>query len=181
MVMVIVSAMVETLVKHMTKKYLEKMDGIDIKGAPSWYMEPVKNQMCVFTYSRGDFGAIEVAKEKARFKMKKKLNDLIEVVVYETRGEIKNEKEREVVKRFKNDPGLGVFIKKNLDYNKVEYEDKIGTAFIRACIPTKTILFYQKDRLHKINEAVLKVKSKSAFDDLDKEFGDEKDADEFNF
>jgi hypothetical protein len=36
MVMLIVGAMVETLVKHMTQKYLDNMDGVKIDGAPSW-------------------------------------------------------------------------------------------------------------------------------------------------
>jgi len=183
MVMLIVGAMVETLVKHMTQKYLDNMDGVKVGGAPSWYMEPVKNQMCVFTHQKGSFGAIDVAKEKARFKMKKKIDDVIEVVIYDTKGDIKDKKEKEVVKRFSKDENLDAYIKSKLKYTQVTYADEVKTAFVRACIPKKDIIEYQKGRLMVINEAVLSAKSSSAFDSLDDEFGDEKSNkdDKFDF
>jgi hypothetical protein len=183
MVMLIVGAMVETLVKHMTQKYLDNMDGVKIGGAPSWYMEPVKDQMCVFAHNKGSFGSVDVAKDKARFKMSKKINDVIEVVIYDTKGNIKDEKEKLTVERFKKDENLGSFVKSNMNYSKVTYEDEIKTAFVRACIPAKTIIAYQKDRLMAINEAVLGTKSNSAFGALDDEFEDDNSnkKDKFDF
>jgi len=182
MVMLIVGAMVETLVKHMTKNYLEEMDGIKVGGAPSWYMKPVKDQMCVFTHSKGGLGSIDIAKKNASYKMTQKINGLIEVVIYENIGKVKNKKEKSVVDKFKHDDNLGVFVNSNLKYTQVVYEEKIKTSFVRACIPTKTIQTYQKDRLMDINSAVLGAKSSSAFDALDDEFGDSSDSkDEFDF
>ena len=183
MVMLIVGAMVETLVKHMTQKYLDNLDGVKVGGAPSWYMEPVKDQMCVFTHQKGSFGAIDIAKDNARFKMKKRIDDVIEVVIYKTQGEIKDKKEKEVVDSFRKDPNLPSFIKTNLKFTQVTYADEVKTAFVRACIPKNTILDYQKDRLMKINTAVLSTKSKGAFDSLDAEFGDDKSNgdDKFDF
>ncbi|MEA2017293.1 MAG: hypothetical protein U9N59_02495 [Campylobacterota bacterium] len=183
MVMLIVGAMVETLVKHMTQKYLDNMDGVKIDGAPSWYMEPVKNKMCVFTHRRGGLGSIDIAKKNARYKMSKKIGDIIEIVIYDTKGNIKDKKEQAVVDKFKTDANLKVFIKRNINYSKVDYEDEIKTAFVRACIPTKTLLIYQEDRLMAINEAVLGAKSSSAFGSLDEEFGDDESGkkDKFDF
>jgi hypothetical protein len=183
MVMLIVGAMVETLVKHMTQKYLDNMDGVRIGGAPSWYMEPIKDQMCVYTHSKGGFSSIDIAKKNATYKMSKKINDVIEVVIYDTKGNIKDKKEKAVVDRFKKDENLGVFIKQNMNYSKVVYEEKIKTAFVRSCIPAKTIISYQESRLMDINEAVLSAKSSSAFGSLDDEFGDDTSGqkDKFDF
>jgi hypothetical protein len=178
MVMLIVGAMVETLAKHMTQKYLDEMDGVKIGGAPSWYMEPVKDQMCVFTHKKGGLNSIDVAKRNAHFKMKKKINGLIEIVIYKNMGNVKDQKSKEVVAKFKKDENLDVFTKMNLNYSKVTYEDEVKTAFVRACIPANTIQVYQKDRLMAINKAVLGAKSSSAFDSLDFEFGDD-DENEF--
>ncbi|MCK5295107.1 MAG: hypothetical protein KAJ49_10660 [Arcobacteraceae bacterium] len=183
MVMLIVGAMVETLVKHMTQNYLDNMDGVKIGGAPSWYMAPVKDKMCVFTHKKGDFSSIDVAKKNANFKMTKKINDLIEIVIYKNNGNIKNTKEQAVVDNFKKDKNLKVFVKQNINYSKVVFEDEIQTAFVRACIPSKTIIKYQNDRLMLINEKVLGAKSDSAFDSLDGEFDDDNsnEKDKFDF
>ncbi len=181
--MLIVGAMVETLAKHMTQKYLDNMDGVKIGGAPSWYMEPVKDQMCVFTHRKGSFNSIDIAKKNANFKMSKKINDVIEVVIYDTKGNIKDKKEKAVVNQFKKDENLGVFIKKNMKYNKVTYEEEVKTAFVKACIPVKTIMVYQEGRLMEINEAVLNAKTSSAFGSLDGEFGEDNSnkKDKFDF
>ena len=183
MVMLIVGAMVETLAKHMTQKYLDNMDGVKVGGAPSWYMEPTKDKMCVFTHRKGDFNSIDIAKKNANFKMTKKINDVIEIVIYKNMGNIKNPNEKAVVEKFKKDKNLKVFVKQNMNYSKVVYEDEIETAFVRACIPSKTIIKYQNNRLMDINEAVLGAKSGSAFDDLDGEFGDDNSdkKDKFDF
>lgn len=180
--MLIVAPMVETLVKHMTQKYLDEMDGVKIGGAPSWYMEPVKDEMCVFTHQKGGFSSIDIAKKNSKIKMTKKINDVIEVVIYENKSNIKDKKEKMLLDGFKVDENLGVFVKQNLNYSKVTYEDEVKMAFVRACIPAKTIKFYQENRLMDINEAVLGAKSSSAFDSLDSEFGDESNSDDkFDF
>jgi len=183
MVMLIVGAVVETLVKHMTQKYLDNMDGVKIGGAPSWYMEPVKNKMCIYTHRKGGLSSIDIAKKNANYKMSKKINDVIEVVIYDTKGNIKDKKEQAVIDKFKKDKNLGVFVKRNMNFSKVVYEDEIKTAFVRACIPAKTIIGYQEDRLMAINEAVLGAKSSSAFGSLDEEFGDDESGkkDKFDF
>lgn len=183
MVMLIVGAMVETLVKHMTQKYLDNMDGVKIGGAPSWYMEPMKEQMCVFTHHTGSLSSVEVAKEDAHFKMTKKIDGLIDIVIYENITGAQDPKSKQVVEKFKKDQNLDSFVKKNMNYSKTVYEEKIKTAFVRACIPAQTIQEYQKARLMTINELVLSDKSDTAFESMDDEFGDSKSnkKDKFDF
>lgn len=167
MLAVITSALVETLVKHMFQKELDARDRIEIGGAPSWYMMPVEDQMCVFSHKGGGMDSIEIAKENSKIKMKKKIDGLIEVVIYDNLNNIQNQKEKAVVKAWKRDSKLPVFINKNMNFSRVSYEDEIETTFVRACIPNEVMLNYQKDRLTKIKKEVLKVKVNSAFDDMD--------------
>jgi len=167
MLLLITNALVETLVKHMFNKYLNERDKIEIGGAPSWYMDEIDDQMCVFAHKSGGIDMIDVVKENARFKMIKKINGTIDVVVYENTKNITNEKEQAVVDRFKDDKKLPMFVDKNLNYSRVAFEDEIDSTFVRACIPKETIIEYQKDRLKIISKEVTKYKSKVGHSELD--------------
>ncbi|MEA3512850.1 MAG: hypothetical protein U9R37_04560, partial [Campylobacterota bacterium] len=169
MVLLITSALVETLTKHMFGNYLEQRDQIEIGGAPSWYMMPVDDEMCAFAHKKGSMDYIDRVKEKSSFKLKRKIDDTIEIVIYDNLKNIKNEKEKAVVNQFKKDIDLPVFIKKNVRYSRVSYEDEINTTFVRACIPKTTIISYQEERLKKIKNEVLNVKVNNAFDDMERE------------
>ena len=170
MLVLITGALVETLVKHMFKNYLDARDQIEIGGAPSWYMAPVEDKMCVFTHKSGGLDMIDIAKDNAKLKMIKKINGTIDIVIYENMKNIQNEKEKEVVNKWKKDSNLPVFINQNLDYSRVSFEDEINTTFVRACISNQTIITYQSERLKNIKKEVLKFKSRSAMDEMDMEF-----------
>jgi len=168
MVMVITTALIETLTKHMFGKFLDERDKIEIGGAPSWYMMPVDDKMCTFAHKKG-LDSIDIVKKQVRLKMKRKIDDTIEVVIYDNTQNITNKKEQEVVEAFKYDRNLPIFIKKYLKYSRVAYEDEIDTTFVRGCIDKKVIIDYQAKRLKQIKKAVLNVKTKSAFDELELE------------
>jgi len=53
MVILIANALVETLAKYMFSNYLDEQSQIKIGGAPSWYMQPVDNQICTFSHKKG--------------------------------------------------------------------------------------------------------------------------------
>ena len=95
--------------------------------------------------------------------MKKKLDDTIEVVVYENIKNVTSKKEREVIEKFKQDINLPIFIKKNINYSRISYEDEIDTTFARACIQNKIIIQYQTQRLNKIKKEVSQVKANRCF------------------
>ena len=175
MLLLITSALVETLTKHMFKNYLDAQDKIEIGGAPSWYMMPVEDKMCVFTHKSGGIDMIDITKSNAKLKMVKKINGTIDIVIYENMKNIQNEKEKEVVNKWKQDSNLPVFVNQNLDFSRVVFEDEIDTTFVRACISNQTIITYQSDRLKTIKKEVLKFKSKSALDDMDAEMNGNSD------
>ena len=174
MVMVIVSALVETLTKHMFNNYLNEMDKIEIGGAPSWYMKPVDDKICSFAHKNGGMDNIEITKKNAKYKMVKKINGIIDIVVYDNFKNIQNKKEKDVVNLWKKDTNLPIFVDKNIDFSRVDYEDEIDTTFVRACISKQVVLEYETARLQKIKKEVIKVKANNAFEDLDNSFSNKK-------
>lgn len=181
MLLVIASALVETLTKHMFQRQLNEMDKIEIGGAPSWYMKPVDDEMCVFAHKVGNLDTIEISKNKAYYKMIKKINDTIDVVVYENTKNITNKKEKILVNKWKKDSELPVFVKQNLSYSRVTYEDEVNTSFVRACIKNQTVINYQTERLSNIKKDLLTFKSNSAIDEMENDLSGkeyEKDPDD---
>jgi len=167
MIVLITGALVETLTKYMFNKYLDSLDRIDIGGAPSWYMKPVDDEMCVFTHKTGNMDTIDFVKEKARLKMIKKIDDTIDIVIYENIKNITNTKEKAVVDKWKIDSNLPVFVNKNLHYTRISYEDEINAVFARGCIPKKVFIDYQTDRLKSIKKEVLKYKSNTLIKEME--------------
>ena len=169
MILLITSALVETLTKHMFSNYLDARDKVEIGGAPSWYMMPVDDEMCVFAHKSGDMDTIDIVKNYARLKMIKKIDDTIDIVIYENLKNVQNKKEKEVINKWKIDSNLPVFVNQNLNYSRVSYEDEINATFARACIPNEIFINYQTERLKTIKKEVLKFKSNSALDEMDAE------------
>ncbi len=178
MLAIITGALVETLTKYMFGKYLDSLDKVDIDGAPSWYMKEVDDEMCIFTHKIGDMDSIDFVKEKARLKMIKKVNDTIDIVIYDNMKNIKTLKEKAVVEKWKIDSNLPVFINKNLHYSRISYESEINTLFARACIPKDVFIDYQKNRLEKIKIEVLNFKVNSSIEEMENDLsGDKKPKD----
>ena len=167
MVSLITAALVNTLVDYMFNQAMDKMDSVNIDNAPSWYMQKVDDDMCSFASSRGGIGLIEDTKNNASYQMYKDINGLINITVYENIKTVTTDKEQRLVEQWKSDPNLDTFIQKNIDFNKIKYEDELDTTFVRACIPKKTIINYQKDRLKNINKSLLNHKADSAMNELD--------------
>eukprot|EP01155_Anaeramoeba_flamelloides_P018337 Anaeramoba_flamelloidesa569938_62.p2 GENE.a569938_62~~a569938_62.p2 ORF type:complete len:173 (-),score=6.24 a569938_62:741-1259(-) len=170
MVTVIAAALVETLTKHMFGKFLDGMDKVEIGGAPSWYMVELDDELCTFAHKKGGYDSIEIAKERAKFKMVKKIDGIVEIVIHDNMQDVRGVKEQTIVDRWRKDANLPVFVNKHLDFSRVSYEDEVDTTFVRSCIPRETITNYQKDRLFEIESLVLDQKSKNAMDELDSSF-----------
>ena len=167
MLLTIVSAIVSSLVKHVTNCVLDNFSTVKIQGAPSWYMKRVDGEICVYDYEKGDFSAIDRAKRKAKIKMIKKIDGLIDVVIYENAPRFNTQKEIALMKKFKKDDNLNLFVDKNMKFEKIEYYKDEKEVFVRGCIPAKEVLSYEERRLKEIRKKVLNVKVTTAFDELD--------------
>lgn len=167
MLLVITTALVETLTKYMFSKYLDSLDQVDIGGAPSWYMKPIDNEMCIFTHKLGNMDTIDIVKEKARLKMIKKIDDTVAIVIYDNIKNISNPKEKAVIGKWKVDSNLPIFVNKHIRYSRISYEDEINATFARACISKKVFIDYQSTRLQTISKEVLKVKTNNAVEEME--------------
>jgi hypothetical protein len=170
MVTAILSALVETLAGYMFSSYFDdNFKKIDIDNAPSWYLKSEKNYMCTFSHKNGGLDSIDMAKNDSREKMIKRIDEVVEITIYDNLKHVKNEKEKAVIDIWKSDINLPIFVNKHLDYRKIEYKEEKDISFVSACIPKEIIINYQKDRLSTINKKVLGVKVKSAFSELNSE------------
>ena len=96
-----------------------------------------------------------------------KINGIVEIVIYDNYGNITDPDEKAFINKVKEDEYLNVFIKKNLTYPRVEYKEKIYTAFVKACIPNETIIKYQSERSQKIAKNLSLFRSKKGFEELE--------------
>jgi hypothetical protein len=158
---------IEALAKHMITQSLNEMSKVDIGGAPSWYMKPVDNKICTFSHNNNGMNYIEHTKNETRIKMVKKLDDIIEVIIYEKYKNIKDNREKEILKQWSIDNNLEIFVKSKINFEKVIFENEINTTFVRACIPQEDVLNYERKRIGKIEKNILKYKSNMAFDELE--------------
>ncbi|MGB5793891.1 hypothetical protein [Poseidonibacter sp.] len=169
MIAILTSALVETLAKFIIHKTLVNLEEINIEGAPSWYMKEYSDNICTFSYAKGDLASVEIAKDEVKIKMTKRIDKLVEITVYENMSKITNEKERALVSSWKKDPNIDIFRDKNMTFSKIVYDEDLKTTFARGCIPNEEVLKYQKNRLEDIKKTLLKHKSSSAIDELEKE------------
>jgi len=168
MISVIATAVLNSFIKHLVNSSFEKVENIDIQGAPSWYMKPLENNTCVYDYEKGDLADIENAKNHTNIKMVRKINGIIEITLYDKYKQINNPKEKYLLKKFSNDPNLKLFVDKNIQFHNLKFKD--NSIFIRACIPNTKIIQYQKERLNLISQKITNHRANEAFSELDEEF-----------
>jgi hypothetical protein len=176
----IIFKLVTTLTGYLFQGYLDSFLSINIEGAPGWYG---KNQssanVYAYGYAKGGMESIEIARDNCHIAMVKKLNGLVEVVVYDNFKDVKDVKEKALLNEFKKDPEINIFVQKNMKYEKVEhFEEEKGGLFTKAhpaqtfaggMIPKQLIITYQKDRLEKIKYSLTHFRATNAEDELDKE------------
>ena len=168
MITMLTSALINTLVQYMFVHTMNKIDSVNIDSAPSWYMEGVDDKTCTFASEQGSISIIDSVKNDSEFKMLNAIKNIVDVSVYDNMKNIKTIKEKHMVHQWKLDPNLDTFISKNIDYEKIKYNDELNRVFIRACIPNETIINYQKNRLKNISKSLLNYKADSAMNELDK-------------
>jgi hypothetical protein len=83
----------------------------------------------------------------------------------------RDEKERQLVEQFRNDPELKNFVTGQRQFLKITYEDDedVRAAFVKACLSRETVVAYQKERLQKITTELSKNRAESAFGELEAE------------
>ncbi|MEF3254496.1 MAG: hypothetical protein K6348_02875 [Deferribacterales bacterium] len=159
-------SLLKTLSSFLFSKMLVYSD-INIQGAPSWYLKPESAYVCVDTYQEGGIESVEIAKDRTKKLMIKKINEIMEIIVYDNYRNLTDEGEKLFVKSFLNDEDLPVFVNKNLDYKDIEHQQKRGITFVRGCIDKNVLIEYEKERIGIIRKNLTHKRAEKGFEELD--------------
>jgi hypothetical protein len=162
-------ALVKTFITFMFTQQLEHAQSVRIEGAPGWYYQQTVNHICDSGSAQGGLESVEQAKADARGQMVGRLDQALEIVVYENFRNRIDPTERALVDRFKQDENLPVFVESAVVYENIEYKKKQRTAYARVCIPKERLEIYQEERVAKLQKAVTHHHRDRAFDALDSE------------
>jgi hypothetical protein len=175
--------LITTLTGFLFEGYLDTFKYNEINGAPTWYGSSGSSDVLVgYGYAQGGMESIKIAQKNCRMDIRRKIDKSIEVIIYDNFKHVKKPKEKEFLKRFKNDSELGTFVTKHLKYEKVEHlmpqektlfqDTRVREETFAGCIiPKQAIIDYQKERLANISKELVNFKASNAFDELDAELG----------
>jgi len=94
---------------------------INIQGAPSWYQNQESAYICVSTFQQGGLESVDIAKNKSKRLLTDKINEIMEIVVYDNFRKLDNESEKTFIKTFLKDDDLPIFVNKTTEYRNIEY------------------------------------------------------------
>ncbi|MCB9493862.1 MAG: hypothetical protein H6681_00275 [Desulfobacteraceae bacterium] len=163
---------------------LVSIDKIQVAGAPSWYYEESNNDyLYVFSYKDGGIETIEPLKMDLEIMMEKRIEDIIEIVIYQNFRDVKDPKEKELVRQFGKDPNLSLFVKSNIKYERIVQQDmrekglifkgRPERTFGSAVLSKKALLDYQEERITILREQIVREQSSKMFDKLGSELGED--------
>lgn len=162
----------KTITVHFLTLYLNTVapqSSIEVDGAPDWYYQMSREEIASFANASGGLESIEVAKKEAEKKMEQNIQKTMEGMMYDFYKKAKTKEEEHLISDFEKDKNLTRFIEKYLTYPNIKYDEEEKKAFVKASIGIERLIEYEKDRLHKIQKALVKSREKDAFEDLEKE------------
>jgi len=95
-----------SLIKALSSFIFSKMlvySDINIQGAPSWYQNQESAYICVSTFQQGGLESVDIAKNKSKRLLTDKINEIMEIVVYDNFRKLDNESEKTFIKTFLKD------------------------------------------------------------------------------
>ena len=159
-----------TLAGYIFDIYLRTENTLDIDGAPDWYLRNDDVEWdCAFGYIPGSLASVEEAKADA---VKNLITQQEQYVQSAIRDEVqrrkpRDEKERQLVEQFRNDPELKNFVTGQRQFLKITYDEDVRAAFVKACLSREIVVAYQKERIQKITTELSKNRAESAFGELE--------------
>jgi hypothetical protein len=170
-------ALVKTLASYLFNGYLKTHYGsVDIEGGPFWYGREGSDEICVSTYRNGGIEKLEITKNDAKIKLRKKINNIIEIVIYQNFKNLKSDEEK-FLDRIEKDKKLPLFVDANIKYKNIKVDEDKNMVFVRSCIKKNSFIEYEKKRIKEIQKKLTYYKADKAFDELK---GQKKNIDEFD-
>lgn len=169
--------LVTTLAGYLFEMALESRENINIEGAPGWYGKADnKDTLYVYAFLEGGIETVDPVKEEIRRKMRERIQEAIDVTVYEKFRDVSDPKEKALVDQFQKDENLALFVKRHLKFHKLEHfaakeadlfsNARTAKTFAAGVIPTQLIIDYQEERIKKIRYQITHSRAGSAFEEL---------------
>ena len=159
-----------TLAGYIFDIYLRTENTLDIDGAPDWYLRNDDTEWdCAFGYAPGSLASVEKAKTEATKNLVAQQEQYVQSAIRDEvqRRKPRDEKERQLVEQFRNDPELKNFAAEQRQFLKITYGEDVRAAFVKACLSREIVVAYQKERLQKITTELSKNRAESAFGELE--------------
>ena len=159
-----------TLAGYIFDIYLRTENTLDIDGAPDWYSRNDDAEWdCSFSYAPGSLASVEKAKTEATKNLVAQQEQYVQSAIRDEvqRRKPRDEKERQLVEQFRNDPELKNFMTGQRQFLKITYDEDVRAAFVKACLSREIVVAYQKERLQKITTELSKNRAESAFGELE--------------
>lgn len=147
---------------------LESQESVNIEGAPGWYMKhevgPTKDRIWVYAMQPGGPDTIEKVKSDLRDEMVRKIEEAIEIVLYDNFRDLTHPAEKAFVQEAAEDPHLPTFVKKHLTFHKLEHltakkqslltRKRQAASFGGAFLSRQALLDYQERRLRALAKRI---------------------------
>ena len=159
-----------TLAGYIFDIYLRTENTLDIDGAPDWYLHNDDAEWdCAFGYALGSLASVEKAKTEATKNLVAQQEQYVQSAIRDEvqRRKPRDEKERQLVEQFRNDPELKNFVTGQRQFLKIAYDEDVRAAFVKACLSREIVVAYQKERLQKIITELSKNRAETAFGELE--------------
>ena len=159
-----------TLAGYIFDIYLRTENTLDIDGAPNWYLRNDDADWdCAFGYAPGSLASVEAAKSEATKNLVAQQEQYVQSAIRDEVQQRKprDEKERQLVEQFRNDPELKNFVTGQRQFLKITYDEDIRAVFVKACLNREIVVAYQKEWLQKITTELSKNRAESAFGELE--------------
>ena len=159
-----------TLAGYIFDIYLRTENTLDIDGAPDWYSRNDDAEWdCAFSYAPGSLASVEKAKTEATKNLVAQQEQYVQSAIRDEvqRRKPRDEKERQLVEQFRNDPELKNFVTGQRQFLKITYDEDVRAAFVKACLSREIVVAYQKERIQKITTELSKNRAESAFGELE--------------
>lgn len=169
MIEIIAVTFVKFLTTTLLKGVFSYATGTVIDGAPSWFYKTDKARLCIYSFEDGGLESVEKAKRKAGIMMINKIDDIIEIVLYDNFRNIEDSKEKLFIRQLEKDEFLPLFVKKNIIFHKIKYEEDVKRSYVKACIENNELIQYQTERTQKIMKKLTHFRADTGFDELDNE------------
>jgi len=167
MVLAIATALVKTLSSFLFSSYLKAHYGsVEIEGAPSWYRTEPNEAICVSTYRNGGIEELEFTKEDSKIKLRKKVNHILELVIYRNFKNLTLDEEK-FLNEISKDKKLPLFVDANTKFQNIKVDEDERKVFVRSCLDKKALIEYEKKRVKEIAKNLSYYKADKGFDELE--------------